>query len=160
MSKKSSDLNTLTEAANLTRLFARVGNRARFARDHRLPGGQAVIYQHMKGLRPISLEAAIAYAAGLGCSLEEISPRWARLIRQANQYCSSNLTGEAHSLAVPTPTLWRDYNRSSAARRAVVQCILRQPDTPRELDILHDTVDGVIHSAEKLLSRRRKRPSD
>lgn len=36
-----------------------------------------MISQHVKGHRPISLEAALAYARGFGCSLEEISPRLA-----------------------------------------------------------------------------------
>lgn len=65
------------EAANLKARFLKV-NRAGFARENSLPGGQALIYQHITARRPISLEAALIYAKGFGCALEEISPRIAR----------------------------------------------------------------------------------
>ncbi len=32
------------------------------------------MYQHAKGIRPISIDAAIAYAKAFGCGIEEISP--------------------------------------------------------------------------------------
>lgn len=50
---------------------------AKFARDHRIPGGPAMIYQHMVGKRPISLTAGLAYARALNCSLNDLSPRLA-----------------------------------------------------------------------------------
>lgn len=64
------------EAANLKARFQGV-NRAEFARDHHLKGGQSMIYQNITGRRPISMEAAKAYAKGFGCTLEDISPRLA-----------------------------------------------------------------------------------
>ena len=64
------------EAERLKARFENV-NRAEFARDYHVPGGQAVVYQHITGRRPISREAALAYATGFGCNLEEISPRLA-----------------------------------------------------------------------------------
>jgi hypothetical protein len=64
------------EAAQLAARFRGV-NRAAFARDHALKGGQSIIYQHINGLRPISLDAALVYAKAFGCGLEEISPRLA-----------------------------------------------------------------------------------
>lgn len=50
---------------------------AKFAREHRIPGGPAMIYQHIEGIRPISLAAGLAYARALGCPLNDISPRLA-----------------------------------------------------------------------------------
>ncbi len=70
------------EARRLADRFAQV-NRAKFARDNKIPGGTAMIHQHIRGLRPISLEAAIAYAKGFNCRLSEISPRLARRAREA-----------------------------------------------------------------------------
>jgi phage repressor protein C with HTH and peptisase S24 domain len=72
------DIWTTQEEAE--RLAARfVGrSRAEFAREHKVPGGQSIIYQHVTARRPISLAAALAYAKGFSCSLEEISPRLAR----------------------------------------------------------------------------------
>lgn len=64
------------EAENLKKRFAGI-NRAEFARTTSFKGGPALIYQHITGRRPISLEAAQAYADGFGCSLDEISPRLA-----------------------------------------------------------------------------------
>lgn len=42
-----------------------------------------MVSQHLKGHRPISLEAALAYAKGFGCTLAEISPRLAANINVA-----------------------------------------------------------------------------
>jgi len=64
------------EAERLRARFSGV-NRAEFARDHGLKGGQSMIYQNITGRRPISMDAAKAYASGFGCSLEDISPRLA-----------------------------------------------------------------------------------
>lgn len=50
------------------------GQRAAFARDHAIPGGVAAMYQHAKGIRPISIDAAIAYAKAFRCGIEDISP--------------------------------------------------------------------------------------
>lgn len=70
------------EAEALKQRFAKV-NRAKFARDFGVKGGQAVIYQHINAVRPINLDAARSYAQGFNCSLEEISPRLAKQVASA-----------------------------------------------------------------------------
>lgn len=70
------------EAKRLTARFTGV-NRAEFARTHSVPGGAAMIYQHLQGMRPINMEQAIAYARGFGVPLAEISPRWAKVAMDA-----------------------------------------------------------------------------
>ena len=70
------------EARKLSERFEGV-NRAEFARDNKVSGGQAMVYQHITGRRPISLDAAQAYAQGFRCTLEEISPRLAMEVRRA-----------------------------------------------------------------------------
>lgn len=77
------------EAHELAKRFANV-NRAEFARTHSVPGGAAMIYQHITGRRPISLEAAMAYARGFNCPLESISQRLAAEATLALQITSSN----------------------------------------------------------------------
>ena len=72
------------EAEALKRRFIDVENRADFAREFKVPGGDSMINQHITGHRSISLKAAIAYANGFGCSLEEISPRHANAAKQAS----------------------------------------------------------------------------
>lgn len=74
-----------TQEEEAEKLKARFGgvNRAAFAREHQVKGGQAVVYQHINGIRPISLDAAKAYAAGFRVSLEEISPRLAKEVAEA-----------------------------------------------------------------------------
>lgn len=67
------------EKSDAERLEARLagfdrGQRVAFAKDHRIPGGASAMYQHAKGIRPISIDAAIAYAKAFGCGIEEISP--------------------------------------------------------------------------------------
>lgn len=44
-----------------------------------------MIYQHMQGIRPISFDAAIAYARGFRVPLAAISPRLAKVALQALQ---------------------------------------------------------------------------
>ncbi|MGJ7508700.1 S24 family peptidase [Variovorax sp. GT1P44] len=51
-------------------------NRSRFARDHDIPGGANMIYQHINALRPISFEAAAAYAKAFGVPIGDISARF------------------------------------------------------------------------------------
>lgn len=58
-------------------------NKSKFARDHKIPGGPSMISQHLSGNRPISLDAAVAYATAFNCSIEEISPRIAINIARA-----------------------------------------------------------------------------
>ena len=72
------------EAANLTRLFEGVGNKAAFAREFRVPGGPSMLSQHCSGNRPINLEAAMSYASGLGVGIDKISPRIARQLALAS----------------------------------------------------------------------------
>ena len=72
------------EAENLQRLFNQHGvKRTAFARDYKVPGGASMIYQHINGLRPISLSAAHAYATGFKVSLAEVSPRLAEEVMRA-----------------------------------------------------------------------------
>lgn len=76
---------TEEEAAELRNRFVGV-NRAAFAREHGIKGGQAMIYQHINGLRPVSLEAATIYAQAFGCTLADISPRLAKEVQAASAY--------------------------------------------------------------------------
>lgn len=75
-------MENFNEGENLKRLLKLHGvrNRQQFARDHGIKGGSNFIYQHMHGIRPIGLEAGIAYAKAFGCTLAEISPRLDNMI--------------------------------------------------------------------------------
>jgi len=59
-------------------------SQAEFAREFNVPGGASMVSQHIKGRRPINLEAATAYARGFNVLLEEISPRLARGVQMAS----------------------------------------------------------------------------
>jgi len=76
-------MNELTieqEAANLRRLLSTVKNKAEFAKRWNVPGGASMVSQHQSAHRPIGLDAAIAYAKGLGVPLAQISPRLAKKV--------------------------------------------------------------------------------
>ncbi|MFF7055259.1 helix-turn-helix transcriptional regulator [Achromobacter spanius] len=88
------------EAAALRARFEGV-NRAAFARDHHVKGGQAMIYQHITGRRPIGIEAAMAYAEGFGCTLAAISPRLAAEAKKA-----ASLSAAAPLAAPATDVAW------------------------------------------------------
>lgn len=80
---------TEEEASRLKQRFAEAKaqgiGQAQFARDHSVPGGPSMVNQHISGNRPISMEAAGAYAKGFGCSLADISPRLAAEISKHSQ---------------------------------------------------------------------------
>ncbi len=86
----------LEEAANLS---AKIKGQklAKFARDFKVPGGASMIYQHATGRRAISLKAGLAYAKGLNCALEEISPRLAVL--------AQNVRDSTENIPLQTRTL-------------------------------------------------------
>lgn len=69
------------EALNLAKRFAELKlkgvSQAQFARDNDVPGGANFLNQHIKGRRQIGMDSALVYARGLGCTLEDISPRLA-----------------------------------------------------------------------------------
>lgn len=78
-------MNTIKdEAQRLAERFKSVTNKSEFARKFKVPGGSSMIYQHTKGLRPISYEAAVAYARGFNCSIRDISESLADRFDQAN----------------------------------------------------------------------------
>lgn len=74
------------EAAALTARFNALAGKvtkAVFARRYNLPGGASMLSQHLSGNRPMSLEAAMAYARGFGVPLSEISKRIADQVQAA-----------------------------------------------------------------------------
>lgn len=77
------------EADHLNQRFtASKTAKSSFAKLHGIKGGAAMIYQHTRGLRPLNLEAAMAYARGFGVPLEEISPRLALIAAESNTVMS------------------------------------------------------------------------
>lgn len=74
-------------------------NQAAFAREHGIRGGGSMVTQHIKGHRPVSVEAAIAYAHGFGVPLESVSPAAAHLVRTAVGALDARASPSA-----PTPT--------------------------------------------------------
>lgn len=76
------------EAQRLEKRFEGI-NKAAFAREHGIRGGASMLSQHIKGHRPLSLEAATAYARGFKVPLAEISPRLALSVSNALQAAPS-----------------------------------------------------------------------
>jgi hypothetical protein len=100
MKRKAS---TEFEARALQELLGDREKRA-FAQQHKLPGGESMLSQHMHGRRPVSMEAAVIYAEALGVTLERISPTWAALARRAAAVLQpQHSTGEANTLSVRQP---------------------------------------------------------
>lgn len=59
-----------------------------------------MVSQHIKGRRPLNLEAATAYSIGFGVAISEISPRLALDVEQAT--AASQRAGE-HANTIPGP---------------------------------------------------------
>lgn len=126
----------MTSNEEAERLRARFNgvNRAEFARVHHVPGGAAMIYQHITGRRPISIEAAQAYAKGFGCTLEDISQRLADEARAAlaisqegNQQAPSELIGAWELLTLEQRRYFIERIKAKAAEnRSVIEQLRNQ----------------------------------
>lgn len=109
---------TYEEARRLAERFRAIQNRAQFGRDIGL--SQAMIYQHINGVRPISIDAARKYANGFGCAIEDISPSAVEEARKALDLLpSSNSTGEP-------PPAYLLHNPGGAMNSNVVKIRERQ----------------------------------
>lgn len=72
-----------SDADRLRRLFDDLPiTKKQFANQVGLPGGSSMLSQHLSGHRPVSVEAAIAYARGFSVGIDTISPAAADVIRQ------------------------------------------------------------------------------
>lgn len=77
------NMQALTDADRLRQFVDKLEEpQSTFAKREGIPGGASMVSQHLSGHRPISLEAAIAYARGFQCRVEDISPTAAALIRE------------------------------------------------------------------------------
>lgn len=83
MGKKIEQAVKDREAKALSDLFheRKISNYAEFARDYDVPGGKSMVKQHLDALRPISMDAALAYVNGLNCELRRLSPRLADAVK-------------------------------------------------------------------------------
>lgn len=79
LTKQCYTLAVMTDGERIKALMSG-RNKAAFAREFGVPGGPSMISQHISGHRPVSVEAALAYARGFGVSLEQISPLAAALV--------------------------------------------------------------------------------
>jgi hypothetical protein len=98
------------EARALKARFEVVRNRAAFARDFKVPGGQAMIYQHIKGLKPISMAAAVAYMRGFQCSLADISPALAEEAAQHAEAAAPTKREPAKAAHEPQSQVYSIHN--------------------------------------------------
>lgn len=99
------------EAAALTERFNVIAGRmpkSVFAQRFGLPGGASMLSQHLSGNRPMSLEAAMAYARGFAVPLGGISQRLADQVRAA-----ADLLGDAAQRPLSPQTAW-PFRRISA----------------------------------------------
>lgn len=77
----------LADAARLKRLFETrqsKSSQAEFGAKHGI-GTQGAVWQYLNGQIPLNLAAALKFARGIGCALEEISPTLASQVRHVDQ---------------------------------------------------------------------------
>ncbi len=129
------------------KMMAGIGQ-AKFARDHDIPGGPSMVSQHIKGRRPLNLEAATAYARGFRCPLVEISPRLANDIKQAagemltnpiKQSAATDLEGVLQALSGYLGGL-SEKRRVSVA--GLLTDLVHSPDDRQILDSLKTLLDS------------------
>lgn len=137
------DMTPEEEGARLKELLGD-RNKAQFAKENHVPGGASMLSQHISGHRPISLNAAVAYARGLGVPVEAFSPRLARAIADANQASSIVVAAIAPS---PSP---------AAGSPAInVPLLANAGSMGQGSDMLHDDVImGSIALSPEWISKR------
>lgn len=84
----------LAEAQRLNSLWSRSRRKlsqAEFGEQFKI-GNQSAVGQFLRGDVPLSLNAAIGFADGLGCGIDEFSPRLSRLAAIAGVYATARGT--------------------------------------------------------------------
>lgn len=118
-----------------------------FAQSHGIKGGSAMIYQHTRGLRPLNLEAAMAYARGFGVPLEEVSPRLALIAAESNTVLSAEGAAAAKEINDERNTL-------PAEVQQVVEMMLGTDDEGRTRIKLG--VSDILFNYNKLRQERKQ----
>ena len=106
------NMETAKESENLRKLFDSLSGRVsrrKFCADHKIPGGDSMVYQIISGRKPISLACALALAKGFGVPLERISERLAEEARQASGMTSGEAERTATVLHLRENTSTRSY---------------------------------------------------
>lgn len=122
-----------------TRLHARFDTlkadgmgQAEFARTFNVPGGASMVSQHIKGRRPISLEAVTAYAKGFKCRVDDISPRLAKEIASLTQVHQATSIQPSSSFGTPAAKA-----TLGDALEVLASSLNELPDTRREIAAQH-----------------------
>lgn len=126
------------EAENLAKRFQGV-NRKEFAAHHSIPGGDNMIYQHITARRPISREAAVAYARAFNCGLEEISPRVAVEVLELAALIGNPSSVVGAATATPSCTLEKLRPESRTLIHAIVDAD-KHGVSPEALNLLKETL--------------------
>lgn len=149
------------EAQRLTARFQSVKSRAKFAADHGVPGGGAMVYQHMHAIRPISLEAAKAYARGFGCPLEDISPSLAQKAASAFAVSGNNAPFAANGKTIPKPVVIQDdeWNALSEKQRAFIEKLSLTPLSDGIVDALQSSMTTLIALSQSEQNSSKSQPN-
>ena len=104
-----------------------------------------MVSQHIKGRRPISPEAAIAYATGFQCPVREISPRIAREIAALTQIGQAASIPPSGNFGKPT-AVFSDAGPISRMSRVAVVGTARMGDNGyyEEISSMPGAGDGTV----------------
>jgi len=119
------DASTLSsheeDAKRLRALFVERSKLSQMAFGERYElGSQGMVSQYLLGKRPLNIDAAMKFAEGLGCTIDDISPSLAKKINRARHYVVTK-TDEG----LPAP--WRD---ASEEAKEVARYVLADPSAP------------------------------
>jgi hypothetical protein len=94
MTKKQPDLPEWQreDAARLKRLFDAPSNKLgqlAFGQTYGV-GSQGMVWQYLHAHRPLNITAAVAFAKGLDCKVEDFSPTLAQQIASASEHSGTN----------------------------------------------------------------------
>lgn len=154
------DHSTDDEAAALAARFdalAGTMTKAVFARRFGLPGGASMLSQHLSGNRPLSLEAAMAYARGFGVPLGDISRRVADQVRAAMELLGDappHVESEAGPVAAALPRVLNAIGGLTPGQWAMVRA--RLDDLPGHPEACEDVTTDILPILVRPTSKRRR----
>jgi len=129
------------DARRLRALFAERSTLSQMAFGQRYDlGTQSMVSQYLLGRRPLNIDAAMKFADGLGCTINDISPSLAEKITQARQYVVS----------ADDDSLQAVWDTASAESREVARYVLSDLNAPQPAWVTSDlryAVGSLLYAA-------------
>lgn len=138
-----SEATNTQEASALKRLYkARVTMSQQAFGDLYQIGSQGMVWQYLNGKRPLNKDAAMKFARGLNCQIEDFSPRLADELAAMVVSYATNMRQQGIALESKEPTSSTNIKTAPLARKAVPVITLIRAGAMKEIDYVPEVWQG------------------